>query len=268
MTRHPCLRFFQRRVRPLSAFATILIPGRTITDTNQNLIRNAYARDVPVTERQTAVGPIGPAGRSRPVRPVNAAASALAVILAAPAGLLAGFGWLYALRGLGWLAVGPRVGDSLPLLQLAGFDGQPLLRVVIAWLPAGAVAGLALVRVSPLRRAVLLGTLGLIVLLFASQASYALARNLRLSSVLSDRTPGLGAWLEGGLFAAGSVLGSVARLGRPLARRQARRSRGQGIGSRLAGIRDLRLGDRQHRDASEHHRDRDQVQDDGRRAAS
>ena len=196
-------------------------------------------------------------------RAARAMTSTCTVILASLAGLLAGAGWLYALRGLGWFAVGPRVGDSLPLLQLAGFDGQPLLRVVIAWLPAGVAAGLALVRVSPLRRAVLLGTLGLIVLLFASQASYALARNLSFSSVLSDRTPGLGPWLEGALFAAGSALWA-----RPLAHRQARASRGQGIGSRLAGLRNLRLGDRQYGDASEQHRDRDQVRDDGRRAAS
>ena len=52
-------------------------------------------------------------------------------------GLLAGYGWLYVLRGLGWLGAGPAVGDALPLLQLAGFDGQPLLRVVVAWLLAG-----------------------------------------------------------------------------------------------------------------------------------
>ena len=33
------------------------------------------------------------------------------------AGLLAGFGWLYVLRGLGWLGLGPRVGDAALVLK-------------------------------------------------------------------------------------------------------------------------------------------------------
>ena len=46
------------------------------------------------------------------------------------AGLLAGEGWLYVLRGAqgGWTPA-RYVADSLPLLALAGADGQPLLRV-------------------------------------------------------------------------------------------------------------------------------------------
>ena len=62
------------------------------------------------------------------------------------AGLLAGEGWLYVLRGAGWLDAGPNVGDSLPLLALAGADGQPLLRVLISWLLAGAMAAVVMVR--------------------------------------------------------------------------------------------------------------------------
>jgi hypothetical protein len=42
----------------------------------------------------------------------------------------ASVGLLYHLRHLRWLAIGPRIPDSLPLLQLAGFDGQPLARVL------------------------------------------------------------------------------------------------------------------------------------------
>src|SRR5581483_5207854 len=48
--------------------------------------------------------------------------------------LLVGIGWLYVLRGLGWFGFGPRVHDSLPLLQLAGFDAQPLARLAVGWL--------------------------------------------------------------------------------------------------------------------------------------
>jgi hypothetical protein len=130
------------------------------------------------------------------------AAFTLAVIL----GLLAGYGWLYVLRGTGWFASGPSVGDSLPLLQLAGSDGQPLLRVAVAWVLAGGLVGLATVRVPSLRRGALAGALGLVLLLLASQGAYALARNLKFSDVLFSRSPGLGPWLEGALFAAGCAL--------------------------------------------------------------
>jgi hypothetical protein len=130
------------------------------------------------------------------------AATGVAVLVAA----VTGTGLLYGLRGLGWFAAGPRLGDALPLLQLAGFDGQPLARVAAAWLLAGAVVGVALIRIKPLPRAVLAGGLGLFLLLFASEASFALARNLRLSAVLANRVPGAGAWLEGLLLAAGAAL--------------------------------------------------------------
>src|SRR5512142_996391 len=67
-----------------------------------------------------------------------------AIVLAS---LLTGFGWLYAMRGIGWFGGGTGVHDALPLLQLAGYDIQPLDRVVVAWLLAGIAAGIALRRV-------------------------------------------------------------------------------------------------------------------------
>jgi hypothetical protein len=130
----------------------------------------------------------------------------LAGVLIVVGGLLAGFGWLYVLRGLGWLGLGPRIADSLPLLQLAGFDGQPLLRVLVAWVLAGALAGIALGGVRTERRLALTAIAGLALLLIGAQAAYALARNLAFSSVLFSRTPGLGPVLEGLAFALGSVL--------------------------------------------------------------
>lgn len=187
-----------------------------------------------VAEGRTARG-LGIGGRG---------ALTVAVLLA---GLLAGLGWLYVLRGLGWFAFGPGVRDSLPLLQLAGFDLQPLGRVVVAWLAAGVVAGVALVRIPRPRRALLAGVLGIVLLLFASQASYALTRNLRLSDVVWSRHPGLGPWLEGLLFAVGCALpGTVSRgLGGP-------DGPGHGRGgevSWLERVRDLRLRRREHGDA-------------------
>lgn len=146
-------------------------------------------------------------------------------LAAIPTAVLAGIGWTYELSRLGWLDVGPRAGDALPLLQLAGFDGQPAGRLVAAWLLAGAMAGMALARVKPVRRGVLALTLGTVVLAASSYASYALARNLRLATVLPSRHPGAGVWIEGLLFA---------------------------IGCALPGARNLALGRREHRDAGEH----------------
>jgi hypothetical protein len=158
----------------------------------------------------------------------------LAEALIVVAGLLAGFGWLYVLRGLGWLGLGPRIADSLPLLQLAGFDGQPALRVIVAWVLAGALAGVALRGVPAGRRVALTVILGLALLLIGSQAAYALTRNLPFTSVLFSRAPGFGPVLEGLAFAAGSALP------RPLAGRQ-RLGAGRSLLSRLGGFDDRRL---------------------------
>jgi hypothetical protein len=128
------------------------------------------------------------------------AALTLPVIFVA---LLAGEGWLYALRSFGWFSSGPMVGDSLPLLQLAGFDRQPLARVVVAWLLAGVMLGLPLARVPRRWLAMSVAPVALVLLLVASQASFALTRNLRFTDVLWTRSPGLGPWLEGLLLAAG-----------------------------------------------------------------
>jgi hypothetical protein len=128
------------------------------------------------------------------------------VTVAVVIGGLSGVGLLYSLRQLHWLTVGPSVPDALPLLQLAGFAGQPFGRVLAAWVPAGVILGLALIRFSASRRTLLILLFGAVLLLLASDASYALARNLRLGNVLLNREPGLGPWLECLLLAAGGAL--------------------------------------------------------------
>ncbi len=128
--------------------------------------------------------------------------AALAVVCAVPAAV----GWLYALRGFGWFALGPRVSDALPLLQLARTDSQPLLRVAFAWVLTGVVAGAATRRMPRLPRAAAGGGACLVLLALASQGSYALARNYRFSQILFSRSPGNGPWVEALLFAAGCVL--------------------------------------------------------------
>jgi hypothetical protein len=130
-------------------------------------------------------------------------AASIVIVLA---GLLVGTGWLYVLRGLHWLRLGPRVPDALPLLQLAGADGQPLVRVVVAWILGGALTGVALAEVVAPRRAALALVLALAVLLLGSQASYALARNVVFSSTVFSRTPGLGPVIEACAFALGCLL--------------------------------------------------------------
>jgi hypothetical protein len=73
--------------------------------------------------------------------------------------IVAGVGWLDLLRRGGVLPIGPRIPGALPLEQLAANDGQPFVRMLLAWLPVGALAGHALAqgsRATPRR-----GALGL-----------------------------------------------------------------------------------------------------------
>ena len=137
---------------------------------------------------------------------------------------LAALGLLYELRELGWLAIGPRVHDALPLLQLAGFDGQPLARVIVVSALAGGVLGLALIRVDRWRRLVIVAIVGAFVLVLGSDASYALARNVRLEPVLLGRTPPVGPWLEALVIAA-----ACAMPGRVVAQRFASRTRARAV---------------------------------------
>jgi hypothetical protein len=169
------------------------------------------------------------------------------------AGLLAGTGWLYVLRGLHWLDVGPRISDALPLLQLAASDRQPVARVVVAWILAGALTGVALAEVVPHRRATLAFVLALVVLLVAAQASYALARNLAFSSTVFSRTPGLGPVLEAGAFALGCWLP------RRLNRGQRARPRRRSFVSVISGFDDRGVGGGERRHSGQHDRDREPV---------
>lgn len=174
-------------------------------------------------------------------------------LLIVVAGLVAGAGWLYVLRGLDWLRLGPRVADALPLLQLASADGQPLVRVILAWVLAGALTGVALAEVTPYRRAALSLVLALVVLLLASQASYALARNVAFSSTVFSRTPGLGPVIEGCAFALGCFLPRTADRGqRPGARRRS-------LISVISGFDDRGVSRGKRRNGSQHDRDRQPV---------
>ena len=195
----------------LIAIALVLACVRPLTRAQEHLIHTdepaiATSVDAAPTAPRTPAAPAGgrrAAGLALLARATATSAGATVVVVI---GTLSGVGLLYSLRQLRWLTVGPSVPDALPLLQLAGFAGQPLGRVVAAWLPAGVALGLALVRFPATRRALLILMFGAVLLLFASDASAALARNLRLGNVLLNREPGLGPWVECVLLAAGGSL--------------------------------------------------------------
>jgi len=204
----------------------------------------------------TATAPRPPAPRT-PAR-WTAAAGLGGAVVAALAGILAGFGWLYLLRGLGWFAVGPRIGETLPLLQLAGADVQPLLRVAVAWLLAGVLVGAVMVRVPPWRRSLTVGLVALIVLLLAAQAAYSLTRNVPLSSVILSHAPGAGPAIEAALLALGCALPRT----RSLSRGERSRLRGARLPARLAGLGERGLGGGEHGHARQDDGDRHHVGDD------
>ena len=137
------------------------------------------------------------------------AAGVLLVVLAA---VVAGIGWLYALRHVHALRLGPKLTDALPLQRLAGGASQPLGRMVVAWLPAGIAAGIGIGLVSHLRRpgralAVFISALVLVVV--AAAASDALTHNEPVRRHLHEQPHRAAAWLAAGLMALGAVLTPV-----------------------------------------------------------
>jgi hypothetical protein len=125
----------------------------------------------------------------------------------------AGLGWLYLLRGTGALAAGPAARGALPLQELAGQGAQPLLRMAVAWLPAGFAAALALGLCTRMRLAAIAVGVGLLsfALLFSSTAaSEAVSRNERLSAHLVPALQRTGLWTAVALVVIGSLPGAAA----------------------------------------------------------
>lgn len=123
--------------------------------------------------------------------------------------LVAGMGWLYLLRDLGWLDAGPRLAGALPLEQLARADDQPLARIALAWLPAGAVAGLALAAVGTaprLRRGLTIAMLALVLLFVTGATADAIAISADdVVDRIPDQAANAGAWAELALIFIGSL---------------------------------------------------------------
>lgn len=193
------------------AIALVLACVRPLTQAQKHLMHTDEPAidETPIAIPVRAAVPAGDhraGGLERIAALARATVTSVGATLAVVIGTLSGVGLLYGLRQFHWLAVGPSIPDALPLLQLPGFAGQPAARVIVAWIPAGVVLGLALIRFPAPRRTLLILMFGAVLLLFASDASYALARNLRLGSVLLHREPGLGPWVECLLLAAGGAL--------------------------------------------------------------
>jgi hypothetical protein len=127
--------------------------------------------------------------------------------LTGPAGLVAGAS-LYALYAV--LAMGATRGTEVDrAITAAGGEAQPLLRMIIAWVPAGLVAGLALgslTNLGPRARTATLAALAAAVLLIAGAAADSIAITDPLRPHLLPQLARAGTWMAVVLFTLGSML--------------------------------------------------------------
>jgi hypothetical protein len=168
--------------------------------------------------------------------PVLRVAGASIAWVVAVVAVVAGVGWLYLLRGSGALAVGPKLAGALPLEELAGKGAQPLLRMAVAWLPAGFAMGAALALGTRLRAAwVAFSTavLSFLILGSTTTASEAVSHNELFMEHLKSSLTRAGLWGAVGFVVIGSLL-AVAALGRARGGRAAAASSAGAHGSAAA----------------------------------
>jgi hypothetical protein len=153
----------------------------------------------------------------------------------AVAAIVAGVGWLYLIRRVHLLGHGPLVAGALPLEELANKGSQPLLRMVVAWVPAGFAAGLALVLATRMRTvavALSSGVLALLILGTTTAASEAVSRSEPFADHIGPALQRSGLWTAVGLTVIGSILAVVAAGARP--RRRAAESSSGAVGGSWA----------------------------------
>ena len=116
------------------------------------------------------------------------------------------------------LALGPSVSGALPLEELAKHGSQPLLRMAVAWIPAGFAAGYALALATRLRGVLIaasVGVLSLVILFLTTAASEALAHNEKFADHIGSALHRSGLWTAVVLAVIGSILAvAAARTGR------------------------------------------------------
>lgn len=150
----------------------------------------------------------------RPFRVVSASLSVALGWLLALLAVLAGMGVLYLIRDESLLRAGPEVGRALPLEQLARQDAQPLGHMLIAWVPAGFAAGLALAsrtRIRWVARTLSVTALAAVALLLSGALSDAIAVNDSLSPHLVPQLGRDGTWVAVALFGIGAASSELAR---------------------------------------------------------
>lgn len=128
-------------------------------------------------------------------------------------------GFLYLLRDAGALGYGPDVAGALPLRQLARTDRQPLLRLAVAWLPAGVLVGVALRRagVPPAMRVGGTAAVAAVWLLPLGAVSDAVTVSGPLSTHLTPQLSRAGTWVGVTLMALGVAAVRGSRPGTPAA---------------------------------------------------
>jgi hypothetical protein len=145
-----------------------------------------------------------------------------------------GIGWLYLLRDSSALAAGPHLRGALPLEELADRGAQPLLRMLVAWLPAGFAAGLALTlgtRMHAASVAIASGVLAFAILFATTAASEAVIHNERLSAHLGPALARSGLWGAVAFVIIGSLLAAAAAAARRARRPAASSSAGRASSS-------------------------------------
>jgi hypothetical protein len=133
----------------------------------------------------------------------------LALVATVIAVVLAGVGWLYLLRDSGALSGGPALAEALPLQRLAGNAAQPIGRIAVAWLPAGLVAGVLLVRAGFARRmprAALLFALTAALLMLLGGVSDAITESDPLGAFMSAQPGRAAIWTAAALLALGAAV--------------------------------------------------------------
>lgn len=165
----------------------------------------------PLGEPPASPVPVAGRDRRRHGDPRTAARliARVAAGLVCVAAAVAAVGWLYLLRDSSTLNAGPGISGALPLQRLAQQDTQPLLRVVLAWAPAGVVAGFALgaaTRLPPQGRALITFVTAFIVVFATGAVSDAITASEPVGLHLAPQLQYAGLWLGAGIMAVCAAL--------------------------------------------------------------